>query len=99
LSETPPTIPRPSQWKRIVIIVTGWLFIVLGIVGLFLPFLQGILFLLIGLVILSAEYHWARRLLGRLRTRFPKLDRVISVAHDKAAAILGHARKKETGEP
>lgn len=79
-----------APWKRIAIIATGWLFIVLGIAGLFLPVLQGVLFLLVGLVILSAEYHWARKLLDDLRTRFPKLDAAIKTAHDKAASILGH---------
>ena len=84
-----------TDWKRVVILTTGWLFVVLGIVGLLLPFLQGILFLLIGLVILSTEYSWARRVLGRVRTRFPKLDRLIKAAHDRASSILG--QHKETG--
>lgn len=79
----------PTSWKRIAIIIIGWVFIALGIAGLFLPVLQGILFLLVGLVILSTEYHWARRLLGYVRNRFPKLDSVIKAAHDKAASILG----------
>ena len=83
------------DWKRVAILATGWLFIALGIAGLFLPFLQGILFLLIGLVILSTEYSWARRILGQVRTRFPKLDRLIKAAHEKASAILG--QNKEPG--
>jgi uncharacterized membrane protein YbaN (DUF454 family) len=83
-----------ARFKRVALILTGWLFIALGIVGLFLPVLQGILFLLIGLVILSTEYHWARRLLGRLRVRFPKLDSVIKAAHEKAARISGHEKKE-----
>ena len=41
--------------KRVFIYILGWGFILLGIVGLFLPVLQGILFLLIGLLILSKE--------------------------------------------
>ena len=32
----------------------------LGVIGLFLPLLQGVLFLLIGLFILSTEYVWAQ---------------------------------------
>jgi uncharacterized protein len=84
-----------ANWKRIVILISGWLFIVLGVAGLFLPFLQGILFLLIGLVILSTEYSWARRVLGKVRARFPKLDHLIKAAHDKASSILG--QNKETG--
>jgi len=84
------------DWKRVAILATGWLFIALGIAGLFLPFLQGILFLLIGLVILSTEYSWARRILGKVRTRFPKLDNLIKAAHEKASSILG-VQNKETG--
>ena len=85
-----------TGWKRIVILIAGWIFIALGVAGLFLPFLQGIVFLLIGLVILSREYSWARRILGKVRTRFPKLDNLIKAAHEKASSILG-VQNKETG--
>lgn len=61
--------------KRLFVEIAGWSFIVLGIAGLFLPVLQGILFLLIGLMILSANHHWARRWMIRLRERFPQADR------------------------
>ena len=98
MADTTPRAPAPRTWKRVAIIVTGWLFIALGIVGLFLPVLQGILFLLIGLVLLSAEYHWARRLLGYVRTRFPKLDKVIHAAHEKAEALFGRDQPKEPGD-
>jgi uncharacterized protein len=43
----------------------------LGVIGLFLPVLQGVLFLLIGLFILSTEHVWAHRLLLKIRNRFP----------------------------
>jgi uncharacterized membrane protein YbaN (DUF454 family) len=88
-------MPTVTRFKRIALIILGWLFIALGIVGLFLPVLQGVLFLLVGLVILSAEYHWARKLLEKVRTRFPKLDAVIKAAHAKAAKIMGHQKKDE----
>lgn len=58
--------------KRWTLIGIGWFFILLGIAGLFLPVLQGILFLLIGLLILSSEYVWAHRVLSHLRQRFPR---------------------------
>jgi len=79
-----------GNFKRIAAIAFGWMFVGLGIAGLFLPFLQGILFLLIGLVILSHEYHWARKLLAKLRSRFPKLDAWLKKAQEEAARILGH---------
>lgn len=39
----------------------------LGVIGLFLPFLQGILFLIIGLTLLSTESVRARRWLDWIR--------------------------------
>ncbi len=72
--------------RRFAFLLLGWAFILLGVVGLFLPVLQGILFLLIGLVILSSEYVWAHHLLAKLRSRFPSISRKADEASDKAAA-------------
>jgi uncharacterized protein len=66
--------------KKAFALLAGWSFMVLGVIGLFLPFLQGILFLMIGLTILSSEYVWAHHLLTKVRTRFPK----IAVFSDRA---------------
>jgi uncharacterized protein len=74
--------------KRVAVLLVGWSFLLLGIVGLFLPVLQGILFLFIGLVILSAEFVWAQRLIVKLRQRFPKVSRTADEAAEKAAAWL-----------
>ena len=68
--------------KRIVILSLGWSCLLLGIVGLFLPILQGILFILIGLGILSTEHIWAHRLVERLKARFPT---VAQRAHEASA--------------
>ena len=73
-----------STAKRILVLALGWMFILLGVVGLFLPVLQGILFLLIGLVILSTEYIWAHHLLRRLRERFPGLSKHLDKASERA---------------
>jgi uncharacterized protein len=74
--------------KRWLLLIVGWGFILLGIAGLFLPILQGVLFLVIGLIILSSEYVWAHRLLIRLRLRFPAVGRVADVAATKARRWL-----------
>ena len=74
--------------KRWLILLTGWGFIVLGIAGLFLPILQGILFLLIGLVILSSEYVWAHNLLKKLQKRFPKMAAHLHEASEKARSRM-----------
>jgi uncharacterized membrane protein YbaN (DUF454 family) len=64
-----------TKAKKIILVLFGWGFILLGVIGLFLPILQGVLFLLIGLLILSSEYIWAHRLLLKIRNRFPALAR------------------------
>jgi len=42
--------------KKIMILTTGIIFILLGLLGLVLPLLQGIIFLIIGLMILSLYF-------------------------------------------
>jgi uncharacterized protein len=81
--------------KRILVLIVGWAFILLGIAGLFLPILQGILFILIGLIILSSEYVWAHHLLKRIKERFPKLGHVADEATEKAKAWM----RRLTGHP
>lgn len=70
--------------KRVAILALGWGFILLGIVGLVLPILQGALFLLIGLALLSIESEIARRILHRLRARYPGLSAKIDHAEQRA---------------
>jgi uncharacterized protein len=50
-------------------IVAGVLCLALGVAGLFLPFVQGILLLVVGLTLLSTESEMARRWLEWLRAR------------------------------
>jgi uncharacterized protein len=71
--------------KRVSLIALGWMFLVMGAAGLVLPVLPGILFLLVGLSILSVEYAWARRWISTLRRRFPAADRKLQVMLDKVA--------------
>ena len=66
----------------------------MGIVGLFLPVLQGILFILIGLIILSSEYVWAHHLLEKLKKRFPGLARRSHEATAKAKVWLQRLRRQ-----
>lgn len=91
-----PEASRRSRFARVAGIIVGWAFVVLGIVGLFLPVLQGILFLLIGLVILSKEYQWARNLISYLRRRFPKLDALLKTVHEEYGHIIGHTHHEHS---
>lgn len=58
-----------AQLARLARIIGGFGLIALGIIGLFVPILQGILFIMLGLVLLAREYHWARRLLDWVRRK------------------------------
>ena len=68
---------RYATVKPILMQVLGYSFLVLGVLGLFLPFLQGFLFLAVGLVILARHAAWARRLLDHLRAQHPSVDRAV----------------------
>lgn len=61
----------------------GYSFLSLGVLGMFLPVLQGFLFLFVGLIILARHALWAERLLGYLRQKSRRLDRAVAVAEDK----------------
>lgn len=74
--------------KKALVLTVGWAFLALGIAGLFLPILQGILFLMIGLVILSSEYVWAHHLLAKVRKHFPRVAETADRAREKATQWL-----------
>jgi uncharacterized membrane protein YbaN (DUF454 family) len=57
--------------KKLGLLIIGWFFIILGILGLFLPLLQGILFILIGLAILSTRSETIKKFLKHLEERYP----------------------------
>jgi len=65
--------------KRIGLLILGWFFVVLGVIGLFLPILQGILFILIGLAILSSRSKTIKRLLKHLEERYPQHHEKVEV--------------------
>src|SRR4030095_8386056 len=79
-----------SKLKRVAIYVSGWGFIILGIVGLVLPILQGILFILVGLFLLSSVSPWAERLLNRIKKRFPRIAKQLDLANNKAKSVQSH---------
>jgi uncharacterized protein len=60
-----------EKLKRIGILIIGWFLVGLGILGLFLPILQGILLIMIGLAILSTRSERIIRLLKYLEDRHP----------------------------
>jgi uncharacterized membrane protein YbaN (DUF454 family) len=55
----------------------GILSLLLGLAGMVLPILQGWLFIGIGLILLSRDIPFFRRIVARLEERFPKLARIL----------------------
>ena len=60
--------PPRRRWGplRVVRIAAGFLLLVLGVIGLFLPILQGVLMILAGLAVLGKDLPWSRAVTKRL---------------------------------
>ncbi|MFT8246012.1 PGPGW domain-containing protein [Roseomonas sp. BN140053] len=58
---------RPSATRKAI----GWSLLVLGVLGCVLPFLQGFLFLALGVFVLRDQHAWAARGWGWLAQRWP----------------------------
>lgn len=79
--------PARQYWRHVI----GWPLLLLGIVGLALPFLQGILFILVALTLLAPEVPLLRRLVSTLRRRYPAV-------FEKAAEMKADL-KRRFGQP
>jgi hypothetical protein len=66
-----------ARYLRIAI---GTALLILGIAGLALPFLQGLLFITLGIMLLAKDLPLFRRIARRVRLRFPR----IAAAADRA---------------
>lgn len=76
-----------QRLKRYTVLGLGWLFVFLGILGIFLPILQGILFLTIGLILLSRESEWAAARLDWLKTRYPRFGKTYDEADRRVMCL------------
>lgn len=61
--------------KRLLRLIFGWFFLVLGLLGLVLPILQGWLFIAIATILLAPDVPFFRRILNYVQKRFPKIAR------------------------
>ena len=69
--------------KRVLRHVAGWLAIVIGIAGLFLPVLQGWLFIGIGALLLAPDVPLFARLVCWIEWRFPRLRGIIKAWRER----------------
>ena len=83
--------------RRALVLALGWALVLLGIAGLFLPLLQGVALILVGLYVLSRESETARRLLDRIRERHPGLWTKMRRLRDRISRVARVFRKGEAG--
>ncbi len=87
-----PDVPPLSPSARILLTVLGWTLMVLGLLGLVLPGLQGFLTLALGAAVLSLV---SRSMLNALRwcfRRWPRGWRVVLRARRRVQYRIGHRR-------
>lgn len=81
----------------------GWVLLVLGAIGGLLPIVQGWIFGVAGLLVLSREYQWAHDLLQWVRRKFPRfaqaMDKVNHKAHELIQTVSRHIHHHPSGEP
>ena len=70
--------------RHYIVLGLGWIFIFLGILGLFLPVLQGVLFLCVGAIVLSSVSPRMRLLIMRLGQRYPRFRIALNASRAKA---------------
>ncbi len=72
-----------NRLRQIGLLIIGWFFVGLGMIGLFLPILQGILFIMIGLAILSSRSKVIKRFLKNLEERHPHFHKRVEALREK----------------
>ena len=75
--------------KRALVLVVAILFLILGLVGLILPFLQGILFLCVGLILLFFLFPSLRDKSYKHTVKYPKFHAILLKVEDYIGGILG----------
>jgi hypothetical protein len=83
---------RPSMKRK----AAGWSLMGLGTLGLVLPFLQGFLFLALGVFVLRHQYLWAHRGMGWVAERWPGTVSKVEEMEDRLI-IRTHAARHRIG--
>lgn len=78
---------RPS-WKRK---LAGWSLVAFGVLGIILPFLHGMIFLLLGVFMMREQYVWAHNALAPLQRRFPGM---MGRMDGMEAKVIGWGRRQ-----
>ena len=85
----------PGYIKRTVLYVAAAFFILLGLAGLVLPFLQGFLFLAIGLVLLSVASRPFGAWMEQHTRKYPKLHSFVEKVQHRVEKFVGEERPRD----
>jgi ActR/RegA family two-component response regulator len=66
-------IKPQNPLRRITVVAFGWILILGGIVGLFVPIIPGAVLIVVGALMVNPQWAWLRRMLEKCRVRFPVL--------------------------
>jgi hypothetical protein len=94
--EPAPPLSTRNRTLRLVRLIGGWLLLILGIIGCFLPILQGFLMMAAGLAILSRESPFIRRQVRRLAPYY-RLARRRYHAWEEARRVKKGGRSRPPG--
>ena len=78
-----------KRLKRGAIYVAAAVFFVLGVIGLVLPFLQGILFIAVGLILLSLVSPRAREFIDTHTVKYPRIHKVVRDVEGFVTRVVG----------
>lgn len=78
-----------KRLKRVLVFSAGIIFVLLGLVGLALPFLQGVLFIIIGIILLSIASPTVRVWAERHTRKFPKVHAMVEKMEKRITDIIG----------
>lgn len=74
-----------TPFRKLLIGILGFALLLVGLIGLVLPFLPGWLLIVAGLAVLGTEYVWAKRLSDGARRRATSMTRRRDRRDDLAA--------------
>jgi uncharacterized membrane protein YbaN (DUF454 family) len=75
--------------KKILVLAIGSIFIILGLFGLVLPFLQGIVFLAIGIILISFSFPKIRLWVDKHAEPYPHVSSVIKKMETLVKKLIG----------
>lgn len=75
--------------KKILVLSIGIIFIIFGLLGLILPFLQGIIFLSVGFLLLFSRFPKAQLWADKHTEKYPHLHKIIKKIESWLKKIIG----------